>query len=100
MEPGHEDREYATQAGKIMEEATASMEPGHEDREYSPGNHARHHRRQASMEPGHEDREYHISSDYIQSRNWPQWSPVMKTGNTLNQSVSCAHSPSLNGARS
>ena len=35
------------------------------------------------MEPGHEDREYrHINPEYVQAENWPQWSPVMKTGNT------------------
>ena len=35
------------------------------------------------MEPGHEDREYG-SGEYVLSAQWcmPQWSPVMKTGNT------------------
>ena len=62
---------------------SASMEPGHEDREYAPR------RRRwwdrlpdASMEPGHEDREY--TFPYCDSFEvvTPQWSPVMKTGNT------------------
>ena len=36
------------------------------------------------MEPGHEDREYAIRSLSC-TKNWrPQWSPVMKTGNTGN----------------
>ena len=35
------------------------------------------------MEPGHEDREY-VSDGQVQSTGFwlPQWSPVMKTGNT------------------
>ena len=35
------------------------------------------------MEPGHEDREYHlVKSELIANEFLPQWSPVMKTGNT------------------
>ena len=35
------------------------------------------------MEPGHEDREYRLPSRMIGSPSIsPQWSPVMKTGNT------------------
>ena len=34
MEPGHEDREYASPASEPDPKAPASMEPGHEDREY------------------------------------------------------------------
>ena len=35
------------------------------------------------MEPGHEDREYvHILPMYAFKEDLPQWSPVMKTGNT------------------
>ena len=35
------------------------------------------------MEPGHEDREYPFSAGRIRiARVRPQWSPVMKTGNT------------------
>ena len=39
--------------------------------------------RDASMEPGHEDREYldKAVAD-AQTMMEPQWSPVMKTGNT------------------
>ena len=58
MEPGHEDREYHRRPGSRPAHQPASMEPGHEDREYPP----------RPPEPG-----------------WlakPQWSPVMKTGNT------------------
>ena len=58
MEPGHEDREYVRDAFLPALGAVASMEPGHEDREYS--NPSRRHTASAS----------------------PQWSPVMKTGNT------------------
>ena len=46
-----------------------------------PGRPAPH--RRASMEPGHEDREYGpvTGLDVTQDAS-PQWSPVMKTGNT------------------
>ena len=36
----------------------------------------------ASMEPGHEDREYATSTTPPSVGPGPQWSPVMKTGNT------------------
>ena len=36
----------------------------------------------ASMEPGHEDREYSEESGMRRATISPQWSPVMKTGNT------------------
>ena len=36
----------------------------------------------ASMEPGHEDREYPKSNEHLRYVVQPQWSPVMKTGNT------------------
>ena len=36
----------------------------------------------ASMEPGHEDREYRMSPRQALVEALPQWSPVMKTGNT------------------
>ena len=39
------------------------------------------------MEPGHEDREYGNMRDALRGNTGPQWSPVMKTGNT---SGSCA----------
>ena len=34
------------------------------------------------MEPGHEDREYALCRPLVGARDSPQWSPVMKTGNT------------------
>ena len=37
----------------------------------------------ASMEPGHEDREYGGGRGFEVAAVLPQWSPVMKTGNTL-----------------
>ena len=40
------------------------------------------HRLIASMEPGHEDREYVESVVNCLDSGMPQWSPVMKTGNT------------------
>ena len=40
-------------------------------------------REQASMEPGHEDREYSSTQSATAASVVPQWSPVMKTGNTL-----------------
>ena len=51
------------------------------------------HQVSASMEPGHEDREY--LRDLTQSLarlHKPQWSPVMKTGNTAPFSVTCVPS--------
>ncbi len=39
-------------------------------------------RGKASMEPGHEDREYTEIHRYDAVMIEPQWSPVMKTGNT------------------
>ena len=82
MEPGHEDREYNKDFLIAVTKTIASMEPGHEDREYKqrrvvapgPG--------PASMEPGHEDREYLQGSGRPGAFSPPQWSPVMKTGNT------------------
>ena len=55
----------------------ASMEPGHEDREYWP--------------PRREDRTMTVV---------PQWSPVMKTGNTRAASAAPSQRSRLNGARS
>ena len=43
---------------------------------------ARAHARRASMEPGHEDREYVSWNNSALEQLLPQWSPVMKTGNT------------------
>ena len=60
----------------------ASMEPGHEDREYAGSAAAPRPRAQASMEPGHEDREYDTITHEGVLLDLPQWSPVMKTGNT------------------
>ena len=76
------------------------------------------------MEPGHEDREYAglpLAADPAESPQWspvmktgntrtdtqsylggysPQWSPVMKTGNTRSASRSPSPPTRLNGARS
>ena len=53
------------------------------------------------MEPGHEDREYMISdTPFLPRPHTPQWSPVMKTGNTQTPSPAKALSTCLNGARS
>ena len=58
------------------------MEPGHEDREYARAPAGRLPPHHASMEPGHEDREY-LDTAILHNMLWaPQWSPVMKTGNT------------------
>ena len=59
------------------------MEPGHEDREYSPCSISVACARGASMEPGHEDREYILVYEEKDAITSPQWSPVMKTGNTF-----------------
>ena len=79
----------------------ASMEPGHEDREYGRLGCGGAHAAVASMEPGHEDREYSPSTQPRRSSHeQPQWSPVMKTGNTRG-GVELETSPGgLNGARS
>ena len=53
------------------------------------------------MEPGHEDREYMQLDKESVARITPQWSPVMKTGNTLSGLVRHRKNPrGLNGARS
>ena len=59
------------------------MEPGHEDREYATIVPEEHGVDVASMEPGHEDREYPNTQTETTVSTKPQWSPVMKTGNTL-----------------
>ena len=41
----------------------------------------------ASMEPGHEDREYPKYYGIWREKVMPQWSPVMKTGNTAQPGV-------------
>ena len=58
------------------------MEPGHEDREYRDIHVLDPWRGCASMEPGHEDREYYPNRANGGNPRKPQWSPVMKTGNT------------------
>ena len=67
---------------------------------YSPGE-GRVPGRVASMEPGHEDREYILRAQEGYRDGLPQWSPVMKTGNTgLAGLHPHPHPRSLNGARS
>ena len=63
----------------------ASMEPGHEDREYHGRDCNQQHQPTASMEPGHEDREYLAGVMSVLTSTLPQWSPVMKTGNTTSR---------------
>ena len=58
------------------------MEPGHEDREYKRVAMDTWPAELASMEPGHEDREYAVAIIPEMAPYKPQWSPVMKTGNT------------------
>ena len=102
MEPGHEDREYMHRPNNSTITSEASMEPGHEDREYMQRSCRR--RRladRASMEPGHEDREYVKGTATESTVTKPQWSPVMKTGNTRRIGrLPAAGLGSLNGARS
>ena len=100
MEPGHEDREYASMVPRYPWIIEASMEPGHEDREYRKGRNGRRHHDHASMEPGHEDREYFLWMILFSLGFVPQWSPVMKTGNTSTMLPVGMCSLSLNGARS
>ena len=52
------------------------------------------------MEPGHEDREYAATALSTAGYTAPQWSPVMKTGNTRTLARSFLLSRRLNGARS
>ena len=56
----------------------------------------------ASMEPGHEDREYLLRPGRGLVRGVrPQWSPVMKTGNTRHRPrLRRRRRARLNGARS
>ena len=101
MEPGHEDREYPRTFSGSDADFTASMEPGHEDREYILVPAESRQRMPASMEPGHEDREYEASQSSDASSATPQWSPVMKTGNTRSGTGSAqTQVTGLNGARS
>ena len=76
------------------------MEPGHEDREYYFPCQVPAAQPSASMEPGHEDREYSKKVTHSCSSDQPQWSPVMKTGNTTSPARSSRRSARLNGARS
>ena len=78
----------------------ASMEPGHEDREYQRCRILPVVRLDASMEPGHEDREYRPHPVGDSAGEKPQWSPVMKTGNTTGSKLVGAAVAGLNGARS
>ena len=100
MEPGHEDREYLRHGGDDDRDEDASMEPGHEDREYYRHGLARWRELGASMEPGHEDREYLLVGGFLGRGAGPQWSPVMKTGNTGVRPTENPAKTSLNGARS
>ena len=52
------------------------------------------------MEPGHEDREYMPPDRPFINEYAPQWSPVMKTGNTRMYDRVEAVIKGLNGARS
>ena len=54
----------------------------------------------ASMEPGHEDREYPGTPRRLPEQVGPQWSPVMKTGNTNGPPSGPTTPRRLNGARS
>ena len=54
----------------------------------------------ASMEPGHEDREYGELGQFRLRIGLPQWSPVMKTGNTFPRCSAETVLLCLNGARS
>ena len=76
------------------------MEPGHEDREYLPRDALELSGDAASMEPGHEDREYFEAPKPPVSISSPQWSPVMKTGNTSRSAWGRSTRTGLNGARS
>ena len=42
------------------------------------------------MEPGHEDREYVPVNHIVIDFDLPQWSPVMKTGNTSAAGIGAA----------
>ena len=100
MEPGHEDREYRGSSSLARRQQLASMEPGHEDREYQRCRILPVVRLDASMEPGHEDREYRPHPVGDSAGEKPQWSPVMKTGNTTGSKLVGAAVAGLNGARS
>ena len=76
------------------------MEPGHEDREYRGPSYVPGQSHRASMEPGHEDREYGSDRGMWRRMPAPQWSPVMKTGNTTPTPDPRAEFSCLNGARS
>ena len=101
MEPGHEDREYYAPIIYMAGWGAASMEPGHEDREYvvwGDGDADAGDGPQWSpvMKTGNTAP---VLRD-LHRRHAPQWSPVMKTGNTGCWQPSASSSPGLNGARS
>ena len=100
MEPGHEDREYLRVYSSEPDGCAASMEPGHEDREYAGSAFGDADEPVASMEPGHEDREYILGTVISMRCDVPQWSPVMKTGNTQHNPGHHPNPRRLNGARS
>ena len=52
------------------------------------------------MEPDHEDREDTGYDDDYPSAKRPQWSPIMKTGKTLDCPLACDGTGCRNGARS
>ena len=101
MEPGHEDREYRAAHFGDGDGGGASMEPGHEDREYDP-----------EMQPEcimicepqwspvMKTGNTCPSSLPLAATDEPQWSPVMKTGNTWRTDSSMSVLACLNGARS
>ena len=69
-------------AGSRQTENTASMEPGHEDREYKAGLYDEASEKKPQWSPVMKTGNTTTSTSSAGSRSPPQWSPVMKTGNT------------------
>ena len=100
MEPGHEDREYRAEGRGVARVDVASMEPGHEDREYRLSYCDSYDVVAPQWSPVMKTGNTHrIAAGNLYAR-LPQWSPVMKTGNTSTRASRTRRPSSLNGARS
>mgnify|MGYP000994124577 CR=1 FL=1 len=100
MEPGHEDREYRNFSGQESRFNLASMEPGHEDREYPGTSIGITYPRMPQWSPVMKTGNTRAVDEQAQELEKPQWSPVMKTGNTPTNPTPPPHPMRLNGARS
>mgnify|MGYP000877633834 CR=1 FL=1 len=76
------------------------MEPGHEDREYEDGKKVRLRTYEPQWSPVMKTGNTGVQAPAAPPRSAPQWSPVMKTGNTWERACESGSMTRLNGARS